>query len=123
MLADGDGARKRTRISLENERSQVGFAPSGKSNRKLLRSAAAQVDIEESNSSAAGHLHELRHVKVRILQQVELVLQVEIEQPLHRAVRRHHAGGYARVLRLGLQLGPMFVSAAFGTAAHRKRNP
>jgi hypothetical protein len=74
--------------------------------------AATQVDIEISQRAILLHLGDFRDVQVRGFEQIELILHVEVEQALDRAVRGDDVAGHSRILRLSLQLGPVFVSAS-----------
>src|SRR5579884_1305886 len=67
--------------------------------------------------------HELRNVKVRAAQQVELASQIEVKQTLGGAVRRDDSVAHPGNFRFVLQFGPLLVAATALASGNRQRNP
>src|SRR5579864_3176792 len=112
MVAEGNEWRKRAPEFAVRNLDLI--AADRGTNAELLASALTEIDVEIRERAVAAHQHQIRHVEVRGLQQVELVLQIEIQEPLHRAVRRDDAGGHAGLLRFFLQVIPVLIFPASG---------
>jgi hypothetical protein len=85
-------------------------------------SGLAKVDVEVGEGAVSAHQHEVGYVKVRGVQQIKLVLQVEVEKALHGAMGCDDAGGDAGLLGLALELIQVLVLAATFGQRDRERD-
>src|SRR5215467_6478632 len=60
--------------------------------------------------------YDIGNVQAGVAEEIELVLQVKIEQSLHRTVRRLDAGFYSRLPQFLLHFHPFLVMTDFGAA-------
>src|SRR6266404_3546036 len=98
MVAEGSEARKPP-VQIAFRLAYPG--PHSESN-DLLTSALTEIDVEVRQRPISAHQHQLGHVEVSGVEQIKLVLQVEVQQPLHGAMWRNDASGDARLLGLPL---------------------
>src|SRR5260370_13020311 len=108
MVAEGREAR--------NPPVQIAFriaypGPHSESN-DLLASALTEIDVEVRQRPISAHQHQLGHVEASGIERIKLVLTVEVQQPLHRAICRNDASADARLFCLPPQLIPLFVLSA-----------
>ena len=74
---------------------------------------AAEVDVEKEQAVILFEGDEFWHIEARVVQKVELALQVEVEQAFGGAVRGDDAVAEAGFLGGFREFGPIFVVADF----------
>src|SRR6266851_9935503 len=83
---------------------------------------SAQVNFEIQQAMILFNSHDFGHVQVSVVQQLELAPEIEIDQPLNRAMRRDNARLDTRIAYGFFHFDPFLVLPVLWTA-QRDRQP
>jgi len=82
----------------------------------------AQVNLEIQQAMILFNSHDFGHVQVSVVQQLELAPEIEIDQPLNRAMRRDNARLDTRIAYGSLHFDPFLVLSDLWTAQRDRQS-